>query len=61
MKIEIKPSYPRCEHPEDESSYNIACWDVYLNGKLQFSTTIDKEYLVEHTIPEWVRHLEQQG
>ena len=34
---------------------------VYLNGKLQFSTTIDKEYLVEHTIPEWVRHLEEQG
>ena len=60
MKVEIKPSYPRCGHPEGESSYNVECWDVYLDGKLHFSTSIDRKYLEEHTIPEWLRHLEEE-
>jgi hypothetical protein len=59
MKIEIKPTYPRCDHPEDESSYNKECWDVYLDGKLHFSTSLDRKYLEEHTIPEWIRHLNE--
>ena len=61
QKIEIKPSYPRCEHPENKSSYNIECWDVYMHGRLHFSTTLDREYLEKYTIPEWLRHLEEDN
>tara|TARA_R110000824_G_scaffold119704_1_gene273918 strand:- start:4145 stop:4321 length:177 start_codon:yes stop_codon:yes gene_type:complete len=58
MKIEIKPTYP--SSPEDNSTYNTECWDIYLDGKLHFSTSIDRKYLEEHTIPEWLRHLEEE-
>ena len=54
LKIEIKPSYA------DITDQGFECWDVYLDGKLHFSTTLDREYLESHMIPEWVRHLEEK-
>lgn len=58
MKIEIKPAYSVCDHPEDPCSCPKAHWDIYLNGILHFSTNIDKEYIEKEMVPEWLRNLD---
>jgi predicted membrane-bound spermidine synthase len=55
LKIEIKPSNANITDQDPK------CWDVYLNGKLHFSTTIDREYLESHMVPEWLRHIEEDN
>jgi len=54
QKIEIKPS-------NTNTTENLDCWDVYLDGVLHFSTTIGREYLESHMIPEWLRHIEEKN
>ena len=52
QKIEIKPA-------NANTTQDLKCWDIYLDGVLHFSTTIDREYLESHMIPEWLRHIEE--
>jgi len=58
MKIEIKPTHPVCDHPEDPCGCPQTCWDVYLDGTLHFSTNMDKERIEKEMIPEWLRNLD---
>ena len=53
QKIQIKLANP------DTTNQDLKCWDIYLDGVLHFSTTIDREYLESHMIPEWLRHIEE--
>jgi len=56
QKIEIKSSHSK--PPPLYGDEDFKCWDVYLDGVLHFSTTIDRGYLESHMIPEWLRHIE---
>lgn len=55
QKIQIKPANV------DTTNQDLKCWDIYLDGVLHFSTTIDREYLESHMIPEWLRHIEEES
>ena len=53
QKIEIKQSNANI------TDQGFECWDVYIDGILHFSTTLDRDYLEKYTIPEWLRHIEE--